>query len=200
MTPGARRVAFVAHCFLNQNAKVAEFARCPGVVLPVVSALRESGYELAQLPCPEMAYLGVGRWWQSREMYDTPGYREHCRTLAAPVLAQVRAYRAEGYEVVLVGLDGSPSSGVRLTGSRQDWGGRPEGAARGGSNRIPGRGIWIQELMRLFDEAGEPWPRATGIAMDDKDFDPVAGMAEFAGFLDSEPGAGAAPDARAGDS
>ena len=55
-----RRVAFVAHCLVNQNAKVSEFAKCAGVVAPLVERLRANGYEIQQLPCPEMSYLGVG--------------------------------------------------------------------------------------------------------------------------------------------
>lgn len=177
-------VAFVAHCFLNQNAKVSELARCPGAVMPVVQALREAEWEIAQLPCPEMLYLGAGRWWQSREMYDTPGYREHCRALADPVVAQARDYFSRGYRVVLIGLDGSPSSGVNLTSSRQDWGGRPEEGMRpGGGTRIPGRGIWIQELAAAFEAAGLPFPAATGLAMDAEDFDLDTAMHNFRKFL-----------------
>ena len=66
----SRRVAFVAHCLVNQNAKVQEFARSPGVVPGVVERLRTHGYRIQQLPCPEMAFAGVNRWWQGRELYD----------------------------------------------------------------------------------------------------------------------------------
>ena len=48
-----RRVALIANCLLNQNAKVCEGAHYRGVVSPVVQALRSRGYELQQLPCPE---------------------------------------------------------------------------------------------------------------------------------------------------
>jgi predicted secreted protein len=177
------KVAFIAHCFLNQNAKVSEFARCAGVVTPIVGILRESGYEIAQLPCPEMSYLGVARWWQSREMYDNPGYREHCRTLALPVVEQIREFESLGYDVVLIGLDGSPSSGVRLTGTMPSWGGRPEGAEKGGSTRIPGRGVWIEVLAEVLEENGIAFPRATGVPMDAQGFDMKAGMEELSEFL-----------------
>ncbi|TLY15457.1 MAG: hypothetical protein E6K84_00195 [Thaumarchaeota archaeon] len=42
----SRKVAFVAHCPVNQNAKVAEFARLSGVVSPVIDLLKSSG-----IPC-----------------------------------------------------------------------------------------------------------------------------------------------------
>jgi predicted secreted protein len=178
-----RRVAFVAHCLVNQNAKVSEFARCPGMVVPLVEQLRDNGYEIQQLPCPEMAYLGVSRWWQSREQYDTPGYRRHCRTLARTVVDIVSVYREHDYEVVIIGLDGSPSSGVRLTSTKVSWGGRPEGGVAGGSDRVAGMGVWIDELKREFESRGLPFPRATGIAMDAADFNMEASMREIAGFL-----------------
>jgi predicted secreted protein len=187
---GRRRVAFVAHCLVNQNAKVSEFARCPGVVVPLVETLREQGWEIEQLPCPEMNVLGVTRWWQSREQYDTPGYHRHCRTLARTVVDTVALYAAHDYDVVIIGLDGSPSSGVRLTSTKASWGGRPEGAVAGGSDRIPGMGVWMLELKREFEARGLQFPRATGLAMDAADFDMEAGMREVRAFLGGESGEG----------
>ena len=72
MPDSSRRVAYVAHCLVNQNAKVSEFAKCAGVVAPLVERLRANGYEIQQLPCPEMSYLGVARWWQSRVSTTRP--------------------------------------------------------------------------------------------------------------------------------
>jgi predicted secreted protein len=181
-----RKVAYVAHCLANQNAKVSEFAKCPGMVTPLVDRLRANGYEIQQLPCPEMSFLGVARWWQSREQYDTPGYRRHCRALARTVVDTVSLHTEHGYDVVIIGLDGSPSSGVRLTSTKTSWGGRPEGAVAGGSDRIAGMGVWMTELKEEFESRGLAWPRATGIAMDAQDFDMAAAMAEMDEFLAGE--------------
>ena len=41
-----RKVALLANCLLNQNAKVCEGARYPGVASPVVEALRKRGYDV----------------------------------------------------------------------------------------------------------------------------------------------------------
>lgn len=183
MSESNRRVAYVAHCLANQNAKVSEFAKCAGVVTPLIERLRANGYEIQQLPCPEMSYLGVARWWQSREQYDTPGYQRHCRALARTVVDTVSLHAAHGYDVVIIGLDGSPSSGVRLTSTKASWGGRPEGAVSGGSDRKPGMGVWMTELKNEFESRGLPFPRATGIAMDAQDFDMVSAMAEMDQFL-----------------
>lgn len=65
-----KRVAFVARRLVNQNAMVEEFARSQAIVPCVVERLRRRGYRIQQLPCPEMAFAGVDRWWQGRELYD----------------------------------------------------------------------------------------------------------------------------------
>lgn len=189
MTTGRHRVAYVAHCLANQNAKVSEFAKCAGVVTPLIERLRANGYEIQQLPCPEMSYLGVVRWWQSREQYDTPGYRRHCRALAGPVVDTVSLHLQHDYDVVIIGLDGSPTSGVRLTSTKPTWGGRPESGVSGGADRIPGMGIWMDELKKEFESRGLAFPRATGIAMDSQTFDMDAAMAEMDEFLAAKEGA-----------
>src|SRR3954469_25018458 len=120
------KVAFVAHCVLNQNSRVVGGASCPGVYSPFVDELRKQGWELAQMPCPELAFAGLNRFWAVREQYDTLAYRRHCRRIAATVAGAVQARLARGDEVLLIGLEGSPSLGVRVTSSDPDRGGRPE--------------------------------------------------------------------------
>ena len=78
------------------------------------------------MPCPELAFGGTRRFWAVREQYDTPVYRAHCRRLAEPVAAQIRADLAAGARVIIVGIDGSPSMGVELTAASEEWGGRPD--------------------------------------------------------------------------
>ena len=50
------RVAFLAHCLLNQNAKVEGGAKTPAVWAPVLQLLREHGWTIRQMPCPELAF------------------------------------------------------------------------------------------------------------------------------------------------
>lgn len=45
-----RKVALIAHCLLNQNAKVCEGARYRGVVNPVIEALRSRGFCCCSCP------------------------------------------------------------------------------------------------------------------------------------------------------
>lgn len=111
---------------MNQNAKVMEFAWYPGVVHPLVDFLRKEGYVVEQLPCPETLHMGIRRWWCTKDLYDNPGFRKHCKRLAKTVADLMEHYRGKGYEVAVIGLDGSPSCGVNITGRNPYWGGRPQ--------------------------------------------------------------------------
>lgn len=179
-----RKVALIANCLLNQNAKVCEGARYRGMVSPVVEALRSRGYQLQQLPCPELAFAGVRRWWAVYEQYDTPAYRAHCRRLAQAVAPLIEQYLRRGDEVILIGLDGSPSSGVRFTSSKLDWGGRPN-RPEDDSEIVPRRGVWIEELEAELARRGLPPLPATGWALDMGRFDEAGSRRDLEQFLDS---------------
>ena len=179
-----RKVALIANCLLNQNAKVCQGARYRGVESPVVEALRRRGYLLQQLPCPELAFAGVRRWWAVYEQYDTPAYRDHCRRLAQAIAPRIEAYLRHGDEVILIGLDGSPSTGVRFTSSAPDWGGRPN-RPQDDWHIVPRRGIWIEELEAELARRGLPPLPATGWALDMGRFDEAGSRRDLEQFLDN---------------
>jgi predicted secreted protein len=189
-----RKVALIAHCLLNQNAKVCEGARYRGLVNPVVEALLRRGYRLQQLPCPELAFAGARRWWAVYEQYDTPAYRAHCRRLAQAIAPLIEQYLRRGDEVILIGLDGSPSTGVRFTSSKPDWGGRPN-RPEDDWDIVPRRGVWIEELEAELARRGLPPLPATGWALDMGRFDEAGSRRDLEQFLDSrEIAAGASGD------
>ena len=179
-----RKVALVANCLLNQNAKVCQGAHYAGPVSPVVEALRSRGYQLLQLPCPELAFAGVRRWWAVYEQYDTPAYRAHCRRLAQAVAPLIERHIRRGDEVILIGLDGSPSTGVRFTSSQPDWGGRPN-RPEDDWKIVPRRGIWIEELEAELARRGLPAVPATGWALDMGRFDEAGARRDLEQFLDN---------------
>lgn len=179
------RCAYVAHCMLNANAKVDEWAPCAGIHEPLLGLLRERGYLLRQLPCPELAFAGFNRFWQVREQYDTPAYRRHCAALAAPVAAMLERDLRAGADVVLIGVDGSPSMGVRLTVSGPDWGGRPDKPGDFDGEIVPGRGIFVEVLLELLAERGAGPIRLTAMGTDLPDTDEAAELAALAGDLDA---------------
>jgi predicted secreted protein len=178
------KVAFVAHCMLNQNAKVVGGALCPGVYSPLVEQLREHGWEIAQMPCPELTFTGMNRFWAVREQYETLAYTQHCRRIAGAVAGAVSAHLERGDEVVLVGLEGSPSMGVRVTSSDPDRAGRPEWPD-GAPELAPGRGILIEEVLGELANRGVPEPRAIGIRHTLPDYDPEAEHDELGAFFGS---------------
>jgi predicted secreted protein len=179
------RCAYVAHCMLNANAKVDEWAPCAGVHEPLLRVLRERGYVLRQLPCPELAFAGFARFWQVREQYDTPAYRRHCATLAAPVAAMLERDLRAGADVVLIGVDGSPSMGVRLTVSGPDWGGRPDKPGDFDGEIVPGRGIFVEVLLATLEELGAGPIRLTAMGTDLPDTDEAAELAALARDLEA---------------
>jgi predicted secreted protein len=185
------KVALVANCLLNQNAKVCEGANYPGMVSPVVEALRRHGYRLLQLPCPELAFAGVRRWWAVYEQYDTPAYRDHCRRLALAIAPLIERHLRRGDDLVLIGLDGSPSTGVRFTSSKRDWGGRPN-RPQDDWDIVPQRGVWIEELEAELARRGLPAIPATGWALDMGRFDEAGARLDLEQFLDGRDDAAAA--------
>lgn len=167
------RVAFVAHCILNQNAKVNGFAFYSAMIFEMAQILNKHSFGMVQLPCPETTYAGAHRWWHVREQYDSPGYRRHCRKILEPILDQMEVYQREGHQLVIVGLDGSPSCGVEISGTSEKWGGPPE---------IPDKdmrsypttsqpGIFIEELFKGITERGLKRPKSIGAGFDIPGFD-----------------------------
>jgi predicted secreted protein len=183
-------VCYLAHCLLNANAKVDEGARCTGVSMPVLSLLRAHGAAIRQMPCPELAFGGTRRFWAVREQYDTPAYRAHCRRLAEPVAAQVRADLAAGDRVVVIGIDGSPSMGVELTAADAGWGGRPDKPRDEDYPVTPGAGLFTETLLGLLGDDVTA-VRAVGIGQDLFDYDEERELAKLGAIVTGEgrPGA-----------
>jgi predicted secreted protein len=165
------RVAFIAHCLLNQNAKVEGGALRAGMWEPVIDLLQEHGYVIRQMPCPELAFGGARRFWGVREQFDTPLYRRHCRRLASLVAAVMAQHVAADDDVVLVGVDSSPTMGVEFTCSSPTWGGEPN-IGVDDSTIVPESGIFIEELESALAARGLPMPRRTGIRHWFPDYDP----------------------------
>jgi predicted secreted protein len=177
-------VCYLAHCLLNANAKVDAGARCEGVSAPVVKLLREHGCTIRQMPCPELAFGGLRRFWAVREQYDTPVFRAHCRRLATPVADRIRADLAAGARVVVVGIDGSPTMGVELTAASSEWGGRPDKSRDEDYPVTRGPGIFTETLLGLLADE-RPHVRIVGIGQDLFDYDEAAELTKVGEALTS---------------
>ena len=177
-----RRVAFIAHCLLNQNSKVDEGAKTPAMWQPVIELLRERGWTIRQMPCPELAFGGARRFWGVREQFDTPLYRKHCRRIAKLVASVMEPHLRSGDDVVLIGVDSSPTMGVDFTPSAPHWGGRPD-RVEDDSTLVHGDGIFVEELEAELAERGLAMPRRTGIRHWFPDYDPDEERARLEALL-----------------
>jgi len=112
----SRKIVVVAHCILNQNSRVLGIAYYPGMVNKIFDVLRKYEVGVIQMPCPELTYAGLLRVSQTKEQYDTPAFRRHCRQIAAGIADQIEEYLKNDFKVsAILGVDGSPTCGVDET-------------------------------------------------------------------------------------
>ncbi|HHU75787.1 MAG TPA: hypothetical protein GXZ24_02660 [Firmicutes bacterium] len=149
--PRAKKIALVAHCLLNQNARVNGIASTPAMLVEVVELLNRYDYGILQLPCPETIYAGTRRWWHVKEQFNNIGFINVSKQLLAPIVDQIKEYQEGGFKVILIGSDGSPSCGVRCTRSNTKWGGRPE-LPEDEFSLIPEKGVFIELLLEMIEK------------------------------------------------
>jgi predicted secreted protein len=127
----SKKVILVAHCILNQNAKINACAYYPGIIKEAMEVFLDAGVGLIQLPCPEFFYLGLDRevipgakstiesedTRVARRMNEKQS-RELCQQVINNIVYQVNEYRKHDFEIVgLVGINCSPTCGVDTTWS-----------------------------------------------------------------------------------
>lgn len=184
-------MVLVSHCLFNARVKVADAPLAGPDLAPVAAEITAGGATVVHMPCPESTYFGLNRWWMSYEQCDTPAYRRHCRELARAVADDVVARCPVGAELVLVGVDGSPSSGVTATYSAPEWRGDPATAPP--ARTTPGRGIWIEELLAEINDRALPRPRLVGIGVDLPDSSPSSWVRDWRSAGLASPGRRARP-------
>lgn len=151
----SKQVILVAHCILNQNAKLDRCAHHPGAIEDVVCEIMHRGLGIIQLPCPEVACIGLDR---SAPPYPVPPQNivaaedsriakvmcgvacmKKCSELAQSVVNEVKEYRKHGFQVVgLVGVNGSPTCGIETSWSDDQ--------------EIQGNGIFMKLLTEKLKE------------------------------------------------
>jgi predicted secreted protein len=150
----SKRILLVAHCLLNQNAKLDRCAFYPGVIREAAQLILDSGVGIVQMPCPETLCLGLDRQADpaalpSVEAEDTriairmqePIARKKMQQMAAELVYQVEEYRKNGFEVLgVVGINGSPTCAVERTW----YADTPQ----------EGPGVFIQMLQEALAERG----------------------------------------------
>lgn len=136
----SRKVIFVAHCLINQNARCNGSAETPAAVRKIPEYLLANNISIAQIPCPELGCLGLGREGLIYDQLSTPGSRRYLKNLARDITYQACQYLKHGFSVpAVLGIDCSPSCGVNCH-------------AYNGAK--PGKGAFMEELTEEFGIAG----------------------------------------------
>jgi len=130
----SKKIVFISHCILNQNAKAAGREKSTGSIKELVELLSQSGIGIIQLPCPQIDFNGgLGRKPKTKSSYDNKEYRAYCRKLSKDVLAQIEKYLRADYSVLgILGVEFSPTCAVHQL--------------ENGTRNTPGKGIFIEEL------------------------------------------------------
>ena len=140
----SRKVIFVAHCIINQNARCNGSAETPASIRRIPEFLLKKNIGIAQIPCPELGCLGLGREGLIYDQLSTPGNRRYLKTLAQDILYQINQYLKHRFEVVaILGINCSPSCGVDCHAY---------------NGRKPGKGAFMEELSEEMEETGVEIP------------------------------------------
>ena len=180
-----KKIVFVSSCLLNTNNKVQGLARYSGMCREVFTTLCDYGLGIQQMDCPETLYLGIQRWWYTKNLYDCRGFRDHCRELAERVVTYMEEYARQDYKVVaILSCDGSPTCGVTITSYDKNWGGSPVELSYN-DVIIQGKGVYIEELEKAIEARGLQLPPFYGLALDDESVDLDKIIADFRDFIES---------------
>ena len=125
----SKKVIFVSHCILNQNAKIDRCAHYPGAMREVTQALLDAGVGIIQIPCPELLYLGLDRQVEKDKETTVESEDDRvgilmnktvpkvlCGKISYDLIYQIKQYQLNGFTVVgMLGINGSPTCGVETT-------------------------------------------------------------------------------------
>lgn len=142
------KVVLVAHCVLNQNARLARCAERPAAVTELIDGLMDREVGIVQMPCPELIAIGLDREGVPiRHELDLPRCRADLRRMAGELVRQIVRYRGCGVRVLgVLGKNGSPACGVERT--HDDMGFRE------------GMGAFVEELAAELKAQGVSIPLA----------------------------------------
>lgn len=148
----SKKVVFIAHCLLNQNAISDGTAVYPAAFQDVIKAFLSADIGIVQMPCPELCCLGLDRGnihgahspvvrenTRIRNEMIKPGTYSRLLGLVDSVMQQIAEYRKYGFEIVgILGANRSPNCGVDTTSDR--------------NREIAGKGIFMEELSRRLKQ------------------------------------------------
>ena len=162
----SKKVVFIAHCLLNQNAISDGTAVRPAAFEQLTYALLEREIGIVQMPCPELCCLGLDRGDEAGGQRDVleentriraemqkPRAHGRLTALVEQVMWQIGEYHRHGFEILgVIGANRSPNCGVETTSA--------------GNVETAGMGRFMDALSRAMEEAGISIPM-TGLKASD---------------------------------
>lgn len=150
----SKKVIFLAHCLLNQNAISDGTAVCPAAFGELIQLLLDHEVGIVQMPCPELCCLGLDRGdvrgaerpvveenTRIRRAMEEDGPRQKREALADLVAEQVQEYHKHGFQVLgIVGANRSPNCGVETT---SDF-----------DREVEGQGAFMDAIAQRLEAAG----------------------------------------------
>jgi predicted secreted protein len=150
-----KKIIVVAHCYLNQNARVKPYASRKGSFKEIIKPLIDADFGIIQLPCPETTACGLSRWEAVTEQYDSQGFRRHCRNILQPYVDQFVEHQKVGDKIyAILGIPFSPCCGCENNPSHKKWGGPVMNTQIPNLELVTGPAVFMQELMKLTKEVG----------------------------------------------
>ena len=182
----SKRIVFVSSCLLNTNNKVKELARYGGFCREFIDVLSEYDVGIQQIDCPETLYLGIERWYHTKNLYDNVGFRRFCRGIAERNVDYMESYKKSRYQTVaFLVCNGSPSCGYDLTSYDEDWGGNPNVPHEYSDALVPGMGVLTEEIHEAIQARSLEVPPFFGLNLDDLSVPLADILQDLRGFLRS---------------
>jgi predicted secreted protein len=129
------KIIFIAHCVLNQNARIVNAADFPAMHDQLLDYIQKAQVGIIQMTCPETYCLGLGRF-DVRVGLEHQAGMERLQRLIDDLIFTIQEYSFQGMEVIgIIGKEGSPSCGVNQT-----W--------YNDSGHGDGQGVFIRELKK----------------------------------------------------
>ena len=177
----SKRIVFVAHCLLNQNAISDGTAVFPAAFADVISLLLDAQVGIVQLPCPELSCLGLDRGnpagageevvrenTRIRRAMEQPQQMERLRRLVESVMGQIREYHRHGFQILgIIGANRSPNCGVNSTSDQ--------------NQELAGKGLFMEALSAALEKENIDVPLIGIKASEDY-------MAKIQGLLEGKKG------------
>ena len=154
----SKKVVFVAHCFLNQNAISDGTAVYPAVWRDLIEFFMDAHVGIVQMPCPELCCLGLDRGdvhgaerpvaaenTRIRAEMKKDPVQQKLDELAGHVVEQMVEYDQSGFKILgVIGANRSPNCGVDTTSDNNE--------------EVPGMGLFIEKIARRLQDRGLSLP------------------------------------------